>query len=82
MTKLVGNLNIKATEDLLKKRFTSYGTVKQVNIPSNRETSHTCIFVFLEMSSDKEELSAIEDLDSIKWIDSYELRQSSESNVS
>jgi RNA recognition motif-containing protein len=59
----VGNLPYSATEDSLKKHFTSAGTVTSVKIITDRETGRSKGFGFIEMASDSEAEKAISQLD-------------------
>ncbi len=60
MTIFVGNLNYKATPDELTSFFSEYWEVKNVTIPTDRETGLTRGFAFVELSLDSEEDEAIE----------------------
>ena len=64
-TKLyVGNLNFTTTEDALRAAFAANGrTVKEVAIPSDRETGRPRGFAFVTMGSDADAQAAIADLD-------------------
>ncbi|MGK7910529.1 MAG: RNA recognition motif domain-containing protein [Synechococcus sp.] len=68
MTIYVGNLSFRATQDDINEVFAEYGTVKQVKVPTDRETGRVRGFAFVEMSTDEEELKAIEDLDGAEWM--------------
>ncbi|NJK63322.1 MAG: RNA-binding protein [Synechococcaceae cyanobacterium SM2_3_1] len=68
MSIFVGNLAYTATEEDLTSVFSEYGTVKRVQLPSDRETGRKRGFGFVEMSSDAEEDSAIEALDGAEWM--------------
>jgi len=60
----VGNLNFTTTEDALKNAFSANGrSVKEVAIPSDRETGRPRGFAFVTMGSDAEAKAAIADLD-------------------
>ncbi|ERT06130.1 RNA recognition motif family protein [Lyngbya aestuarii BL J] len=48
--------------------FTDYGSVKRVHIPTDRETGRSRGFAFVEMDTDAEETSAIEELDGAEWM--------------
>lgn len=48
--------------------FADYGTVKRVQLPTDRETGRMRGFGFIEMSSDAEEDAAIEALDEAEWM--------------
>ena len=64
-TKLyVGNLNFTTTEDALKAAFAGNGrTVKEVAIPSDRETGRPRGFAFVTMGSEGDAKAAIAALD-------------------
>ena len=68
MTIYVGNLSFRATQEDITEVFAEYGSVKQVKVPTDRETGRVRGFAFVEMSSDDEELKAIEDLDGAEWM--------------
>ena len=64
-TKLyVGNLNFTTTEDALKTAFAANGrTVREVAIPTDRETGRPRGFAFVTMGSDGDAKAAIAALD-------------------
>ncbi|BAY21320.1 RNP-1 like RNA-binding protein [Calothrix sp. NIES-2100] len=68
MSVYVGNLSYNVTEDALTAVFAEYGSVKRVQIPTDRETGRVRGFAFVEMSSDAEETAAIEALDGAEWM--------------
>ncbi|MBD2197230.1 MULTISPECIES: RNA recognition motif domain-containing protein [Calothrix] len=68
MSVYVGNLSYQVTEDALTAVFAEYGSVKRVQIPTDRETGRVRGFAFVEMSSDTEETAAIEALDGAEWM--------------
>ncbi|BAY28411.1 RNP-1 like RNA-binding protein [Tolypothrix tenuis PCC 7101] len=68
MSIYVGNLSYQVTEDALTAVFAEYGSVKRVQIPTDRETGRVRGFAFVEMSSDDEETAAIEALDGAEWM--------------
>ncbi len=60
----VGNLNFTTTEDSLRAAFASNGrVVRDVSIPSDRESGRPRGFAFVEMGSDGEAKAAIADMD-------------------
>jgi RNA recognition motif-containing protein len=60
----VGNLNFKTTEDDLRDAFASNGrTVREVAIPTDRETGRPRGFAFVTMGSDADAKAAIAELD-------------------
>lgn len=68
MSIYVGNLSYQATEEDVSTIFAEYGTVKRVQLPTDRETGRMRGFGFVEMSSEAEELAAIEALDGAEWM--------------
>ena len=70
----VGNLSFSTTEDSLRKALSEGGrTVKDLHLPSDRETGRPRGFAFAEMGSDAEAKAAIEALDG-KDLDGRKLR--------
>ena len=68
MSIYVGNLSYEVTQDGLTEIFKEYGTVKRVQLPTDRETGKVRGFGFVEMESDAEETKAIEALDGAEWM--------------
>jgi RNA recognition motif-containing protein len=68
MSVYVGNLSYDVTQEDLNSVFAEYGTVKRVQIPTDRETGRPRGFGFVEMLSDAEEDAAIEALDGAEWM--------------
>ena len=68
MSIYVGNLSYDVTEGNLSEVFAEYGTVKRVQLPTDRETGRVRGFAFVEMSTEAEETSAIEALDGADWM--------------
>jgi RNA recognition motif-containing protein len=68
MSIYVGNLSYDVTADDLTNVFADYGTVKRVNLPTDRETGRPRGFGFVEMSTDAEEQAAIDALDGAEWM--------------
>lgn len=68
MSIYVGNLSYQVTQDDLSTVFAEYGTVKRVQLPTDRETGRMRGFGFVEMSSDAEEDAAIEALNGAEWM--------------
>jgi RNA recognition motif-containing protein len=68
MSIYIGNLSYQVTQDALSAVFADYGTVKRVQIPTDRETGRVRGFAFVEMASDDEENAAIEALDGAEWM--------------
>jgi RNA recognition motif-containing protein len=68
MSVYVGNLSYEVTQDALTAVFAEYGSVKRVQIPTDRETGRVRGFAFVEMSSEAEENAAIQALDGAEWM--------------
>ncbi|MDJ0734574.1 MAG: RNA-binding protein [Nostocaceae cyanobacterium] len=68
MSVYVGNLSYEVKEEDLNAVFAEYGSVKRVQLPTDRETGRPRGFGFVEMSSDAEEEAAIEALDGAEWM--------------
>ncbi|WP_445632360.1 RNA-binding protein [Nostoc sp. DSM 114161] len=68
MSIYVGNLSYQVTEDDIKGVFAEYGTVKRVQLPTDRETGRVRGFAFVEMGTEAEEAAAIEALDGAEWM--------------
>jgi RNA recognition motif-containing protein len=68
MSIYVGNLSYEVTTDDLSQTFSEYGTVKRVQLPTDRETGRVRGFAFVEMTTDAEETTAIEALDGAEWM--------------
>lgn len=68
MSIYIGNLSYQVTEEAVTDVFSEYGTVKRVQLPTDRETGRMRGFGFVEMSSDAEEAAAIEALDGAEWM--------------
>jgi RNA recognition motif-containing protein len=68
MSIYVGNLSYSVTQEELTAVFAEYGTVKRVQLPTDRETGRPRGFGFVEMSTDAEEDAAIEALDGAEWM--------------
>lgn len=68
MSIYVGNLSYQVTEEDITSVFAEYGTVKRVQLPTDRETGRPRGFGFVEMSSDAEEQAAIDALDGAEWM--------------
>lgn len=69
MSIYVGNLSYDATTEDLTAVFAEYGTVKKVQLPTDRETGRMRGFGFVEMSTEAEETAAIEALNGAEWMD-------------
>jgi len=68
MSIYVGNLSYDVTSEDLSSVFAEYGSVKRVQLPTDRETGRLRGFGFVEMSADSEETTAIEALDGAEWM--------------
>lgn len=68
MSIYVGNLSYQVTQDDILAVFREYGTVKQVQVPTDRETGRPRGFCFVEMGTEEEETSAIDALDGAEWM--------------
>jgi RNA recognition motif-containing protein len=68
MSIYVGNLSYDVAEEDVNSIFSEYGTVRRVQLPTDRETGRPRGFGFVEMSSDAEEEAAIEALDGAEWM--------------
>lgn len=68
MSIYVGNLSYQVTQDDLTHVFAEYGTVKRVQLPTDRETGRLRGFGFIEMETEAEETAAIEALDGAEWM--------------
>ncbi|MBD2296419.1 RNA-binding protein [Anabaena sphaerica FACHB-251] len=68
MSIYVGNLSYEVTQDTLTAVFAEYGSVKRVQLPTDRETGRLRGFGFVEMGTDDEETSAIDALDGAEWM--------------
>ena len=68
MSIYVGNLSYQVGQQDLKEVFSEYGTVKNVQLPTDRETGRMRGFAFVEMGTEAEETAAIEALDGAEWM--------------
>ncbi|CAN1212210.1 hypothetical protein TUMEXPCC7403_18530 [Tumidithrix helvetica PCC 7403] len=68
MSIYVGNLSYEVTQEDLSNIFSDYGTVKRVQLPTDRETGRMRGFGFVEMASEAEEAAAIAALDGAEWM--------------
>ncbi|BAZ22103.1 RNA-binding region RNP-1 [Kalymmatonema gypsitolerans NIES-4073] len=68
MSLYVGNLSYEVTKEDLNSVFAEYGSVKQVQVPTDRETGKPRGFAFVEMGTEAEESAAIEGLDGAEWM--------------
>lgn len=68
MSIYVGNLSYSVTQEDLNAVFAEYGSVKRVQLPTDRETGRMRGFGFVEMGTDAEEAAAIDALDGAEWM--------------
>ncbi|NHC36056.1 RNA recognition motif domain-containing protein [Scytonema millei] len=68
MSIYVGNLSYEVTQEDLSAAFAEYGSVKRVQLPTDRETGRMRGFAFVEMDTDTEETAAIDALDGAEWM--------------
>ena len=68
MSIYVGNLSYEVTEADMTAVFAEYGSVKRVQLPTDRETGRMRGFGFVEMDTETEEQSAIDALDGAEWM--------------
>lgn len=68
MSIYVGNLSYQVTEEDLSSVFAEYGSVKRIQVPTDRETGRMRGFAFVEMATEDEEAAAIEALDGAEWM--------------
>jgi len=68
MSLYIGNLSYEVTQEDLTQVFAEYGTVKRVQLPTDRETGKLRGFGFVEMGTEAEEAAAIEALDGADWM--------------
>ncbi len=63
MTIYVGNVSLETAQDDLLKLFSEYGSVKSVELPTDRETGRLKGFGYVKMATESQESAAIEGLD-------------------
>ena len=68
MSIYVGNLSYEVTQDDLRQVFEEYGTVKRVQLPTDRETGRMRGFGFVELDKEEDEAAAIDALDGAEWM--------------
>ena len=68
MSIYVGNLSYEVTQTDLSDVFAEYGSVKRVQLPTDRETGQMRGFAFVEMDTEAEEVAAINNLDGAEWM--------------
>jgi hypothetical protein len=62
MSLYVGNLSFEVGQEDLSSVFAEYGSVKRVQLPTDRETGRPRGFGFVEMGTEAEENAAIESI--------------------
>lgn len=67
MTLFVSNLPNTVTQEALESLFAQYGTVRQVRLLLDKDTSIPSGVAFIHMDSESEELKAIAELDGAQW---------------
>lgn len=68
MSIYVGNLSFEATEADVTNVFKEYGEVKKVYLPSDRETGKMRGFGFVDMETENQEATAIDELNGTEWM--------------
>jgi RNA recognition motif-containing protein len=68
MSIYVGNLSYDVSQEDLSAVFAEYGSVKRIQLPTDRETGRLRGFAFVEMATEAEETTAIEALDGAEWM--------------
>jgi RNA recognition motif-containing protein len=68
MSIYVGNLSYEVVQGNLSEIFAEYGTVKRIQIPTDRETGRVRGFAFVEMATDAEEEAVINALNGAEWM--------------
>lgn len=68
MSIYIGNLSYQVSEADVTTIFAEYGSVKRVQLPTDRETGRMRGFGFVEMGTESEETAAIEALDGAEWM--------------
>lgn len=68
MSIYIGNLSYDVTEADLTSVFEKYGSVKRVNLPTDRETGRMRGFGFVELGDEGHETAAIDALDGAEWM--------------
>ena len=68
MSVYVGNLSYDATEEDLRSVFGEFGSVRSVQLPTDRDTGRKRGFGFVEMESDDQETAAIDALNEAEWM--------------
>ena len=68
MSIYVGNLSYDVTEEDLTSVFAEYGSVKRVQLPTDRETGRMRGFGFVELEQESSEQAAIDALDGAEWM--------------
>ncbi len=68
MSIYIGNLSFKTTEADITNVFKEHGEVKRVYLPSDQETGKMRGFGFVEMETEDQETTAIDELNGAEWM--------------
>jgi RNA recognition motif-containing protein len=68
VTIYIGNLSYQVTQEDVESIFNDYGSVKRVQLITDRETGRMRGFGFVDMSDEDEEDNAIENLNGARWM--------------
>ena len=68
LTIFIGNLSWDAEREDLIHLFGQYGEVSKCSLPLDRETGRKRGFAFVDLSSEADEQSAIDDLQNVEWM--------------
>ena len=68
MTIFIGNLSFQSEQEDIIGLFSTYGEVKNCNIPLNRDDGRKRGFAFVEMTNEADEQKAIDDLQNVEWM--------------
>jgi len=68
LTIFIGNLSWDAEREDLIHLFSQYGEVSKCSMPLDRETGRKRGFAFVDLASEADETSAIDDLQNVEWM--------------
>ena len=68
LTIFIGNLSWDAEREDLVHLFGQYGEESKCSLPLDRETGRKRGFAFVDLSSEADEQSAIDDLQNVEWM--------------
>jgi RNA recognition motif-containing protein len=68
MSIYIGNLPFQVSETDVTEVFAAYGSVKRVQLPTDRETGRMRGFGFVELQTEAQEEAAISALDGAEWM--------------